>query len=147
CVTCCDPTRIDIYPFFDGVYEPNGVPPADVLCEMDQWMFGTEPGRGQGKAPVGAVGSMRGAIPTYLTVRIACWQGCEPGMTERIAAELKTFITANYCVGSAICKQHLVAVIAATVSGDACFGNVELDFDDSVRREDSVYAYLACEHF
>jgi len=152
CEGCCDPARVVVYPFMEGVYgdiatAPYGVPPGEVLCEMSEWMFGKAPGHGEGQAPMGIVGQYATALPTVVTINAYCFQGCPAGAAERIQSALRTLIRASTCVGSRICKEQLRAAAYTAVGPDACFSTVELAFDSTLWREDAAYAYLACAHF
>jgi len=152
CEGCCDPSNVIMFPFFEGVYgdantAPYGVPPGDVLCEMTDWMFGKNQGHGEGVAPFGISGQFAAALPTMLTVKAYCFRGCPAGAAERILNALRTLVHATTCVGSRVCKEQLRAAAYAAVGPDACFSTVQLEFDDSLYREDAAYAYLACEHF
>lgn len=147
CEGCCDTGRIDMYAFFDGAYLPDGVPPSEVLDEMTEWMFGENPGRGEGRAPVGSVGAFKTPLPTYLDVVVQCWQGCEAGMDQLIKDKLAAYAIQEYCVGSKICKKHLEAVISQAMSSTGCYAGVQFNFDDSLAREDSAFAYLDCQHY
>jgi len=152
CEGCCDPAHVIMFPFFEGVYgdavtAPYGVPPGDVLCEMTEWMFGTDQGHGEGVAPYGISGQFSAAMPTFVTVKAYCFQGCPAGADERILNALRTLVHATTCVGSRICKEQLRAAAYAAVGPDACFSTVVLEFDSTLYRQDAAYAYLACQHF
>ena len=75
CVSCENPGYLILYPFFDGVYPPYGVPPQAVLDEMTRWMFGTNAGMGEGVAPLGSIGVFRAAIPSTMNVTVNCFSG------------------------------------------------------------------------
>ena len=147
CEGCCDTGRIDMYAFFDGAYLPDGVPPPDVLDEMTEWMFGQNPGRGEGRAPVGAVGSFKTPLPTYLDIVVRCWRGCEPGMDVTIKEALAAYAIQEYCVGSSICRKNLESVISQTMGSTGCYASVDFTFDESIAREDSAFSYLDCQHY
>ena len=152
CEGCCDPQMVTIYPFMEGVYgnsltEPFGVPPCNVLDEMNDWMWGKNAGKGEGLAPVGIFGRYYKATPTYLTVVAHCFRGCPVGARDRIIAALQAFIRSRYCVGSKICKEEIRALAFQAAGTDQCFSDVSLVFDDSIRREDAAYAFLDCGRF
>lgn len=152
CEGCCNPTYLAIYPFMEGVYSdartaPYGVPPCGVLEEMSEWMWGTDPGKGQGLAPMGARGGYHAALPTVMNVTGYCFSGCPAGATERIVNALWTYIRGAFCVGSTICKDQMRAAAYASLGPDPCFSSIQLSFDDSLSREDDANAYLACGHF
>lgn len=147
CEGCCDTGRIDMYAFFDGAYLPDGVPPPSVLEEMSEWMFGQNPGRGEGRAPVGSVGSFKTPLPTYLDVVVQCWQGCETGMEDDIKQALVGYALQEYCVGSKVCKKHLESVISQVMGSSGCYAGVVLNFDDSLARQDAAFGYLDCQHY
>lgn|GEM_PF-1737614 len=153
CHGCCDPTYIAIYPFFEGVYgsdyrtEPFGVPPCSVLDEMTEWMWGTEPGRGEGLAPVGLRGAFQKAFPTVMGVSAKCLAGCPLDAENRIQAALWPFLRASFCVGSTICKEQIRSEVMKALGPFVCISDIELSFDGSIGNEDSVDAFLACGHF
>lgn len=151
CEGCCDPSFLAIYPFMEGVYgdvetAPYGVPPPAVLDEMTAWMWGKNPGKGVGEAPVMARGGYQTAWPTVVNVTGYCFAGCA-GARDRIITALRTYIRATTCVGSKICKDQMRSAMYAAIGTDPCFSRIEFDFDDTLGREDEAYAYLACGHF
>lgn len=152
CEGCCNPAFLPIYPFMEGVYgdvrtAPYGVPPAAVLEEMTEWMFGKNPGMGEGLAPIGQRGAYLCAYPTTVNVIGYCFTGCPDGAVDRIRDALWAYIRANFCVGSAICKDQMRAAIYAALGPDPCFSNIVLDFDDTILREDDAHVFLACGNF
>src|SRR5262249_49233243 len=113
---CCDPTNLIIYPFMEGVYgnattAPYGVPPIEVIEEMNHWMWGKNNGRGEGLAPVGAQGRFGCAIPVRFNVTAHCFRGCQNVAPSRIVDALNQYIRENFCVGAAVCKEEFKCVI------------------------------------
>jgi hypothetical protein len=152
CEGCCDPTHITLYPFMEGVYgdsitAPYGVPPGDVLCAMQEWMFGHHAGKGEGLAPVGITGNYYAAVPTFITVVPHCFRGCPVGARDRIIKALQVFFRSVYCVGSKLCKEQIRAEALKAAGPDQCFSNVTFEHDGSLRREDAAYLVLDCAHF
>lgn len=153
CQGCCDPQSEFLYPFMEGVYgkdytqDPYGVPPCEVLDAMSLWMFGAEPGRGQGLAQFGIRGRYQQAMPTRLSIAGRCFQGCPDGAEDRVKAVLWPFIRSSFCVGSTICKDAVRATVSQALGGAACIADVQLSFDDGVRFEDAANAYLDCGRF
>jgi hypothetical protein len=152
CEGCCDPSHIVLYPFMEGVYgdsltAPYGVPPGDVLCEMNEWMFGHSAGKGEGLAPVGITGAYYAAIPTKITITAHCFRGCPADAHDRIVAALQTFFRSVYCVGSKICKEQVRAEALKAAGPDQCFSDVTFTTDGSIRREDAAFIVLDCGHF
>lgn len=151
CNQCC-PDELLIYPFFHGVYgdaitAPYGVPPVDVLDAMTLWMFGRFPGMGQGQAPFGVRGAYLCARPTIMTVNAWCIEGCPTGGRDRIISAVQAYLAAITCVGTALCKEDLRAVVSTAFGQANCFSDVRFTFDEGLAREDSAYAYLDCGHF
>ena len=152
CEGCCDPQKVDLYPFMEGVYgdsatAPYGVPPCGVLDEMNDWMWGARIGMGEGLAPVGITGRYHKAIPTQIKVVAHCFRGCPEGVHDRMAAALRAYLRGAYCVGSKICKEHIRAEATRAAGVDRCFSDITLEHDGSARREDANYLYLDCAHF
>jgi len=153
CEGCCDPGYIIIYPFMEGVYgdattAPYGVPPGEVLDEMNGWMFGRNSGKGEGLAPVGIGGHYACATPARMNIVGHCFRGCSAIAIDRIIKALNTYIRIMFCVGSKICKEHIRSAIYTAV-GDPCFSGVTITFDppEAVRREDDAYIVLECGNF
>jgi len=153
CEGCCDPTYLVIYPFFEGVYgdavtAPYGVPPGEVIDEMNWWMWGRNVGKGEGLAPVGVQGTYRCGAPVKINVTGYCFRGCDDIAIDRIIKALNTYIRIMYCVGSPICREHLRAAVYGAV-GDPCFSTVTFTFDppEAVRRQDDAYIVLECGVF
>jgi hypothetical protein len=152
CEGCCDPARIDLYPFMEGVNgdsitAPYGVPPGDVLCEMNDWMFGRSAGKGEGLAPVGISGAYHQALPTMITVVAHCFTGCPVAAKDRIKAALQVFFRSVYCVGSKVCKEQVRSAALIAAGPDQCFSNVTFTYDESMWREDAANLVLDCGHF
>ena len=152
CRGCCDPSFIAIYVFMEGVYgdattAPFGVPPCEVLDEMSDWMFGPEPERGQGLAPLGIRGRYQQAMPVVLDVGGACLSGCAIRANDRVAAALWTFIRGNLCVGSAICREQLRAIAVDAIGPANCLSSFQLTFGEGVSFEDDAFTYLDCGRF
>jgi len=153
CAGCCDPTFTVVYPFMESVYgadymtEPYGVPPCDVLDEMTAWMFGAEPGRGQGLAQIGQRGVYAAALPTVMNISAQCLSGCPDGAADRIKTALWPFIRSSTCVGSTICKDEMRGQIMRALGPGLCLAHIQLDFGDTIGNEDDANAYLACGRF
>jgi len=153
CAGCCDPTFVPIYLFFEGVYgadymtDPYGVPPCAVLDEASEWMWGTEPGRGQGLAPTGQRGAYVAAMPTVMDISAQCLSGCPDGAEDRIRAALWPYIRANFCVGSMICLDQVRGAIMRALGPEPCLAHIGLDFGGTIGFQDDANAQLACGHF
>jgi len=150
CEGCCDPAHITLYPFFEGVYgdvatAPYGIPPAEVIEDMNHWMFGENNGKGEGIAPVGITGKFACPTPVKVNITVHCFRGCKNIAVDRISDALRTYIRGVYCVGSKMCKGHLLSV-AHTAVGEPCFSGASYTFDpaEGLRREDAAYLVLDC---
>jgi len=150
CEGCCDPTHLVVYPFFEGVYgdattPPYGVPPQEVIDEMNHWMWGLNNGKGEGLAPVGAQGHYECATPVKINVVGHCFRGCDNIAVSNIVSALNAYIRDNYCVGSPICKEHIKSTIYRAV-GEPCFAGVTFTFDppQGIRRQDDAYIIVEC---
>jgi hypothetical protein len=152
CRGCCDPSQLALYPFMEGVYgdyqtEPYGVPPVAVLDAMTEWMFGPEPGKGQGLAPIGQRGAFMCALPTYVDIVGHCASGCKEAMESQITEALQLYFRSVYCVGSTICKDQVRTAAYNAMGQGPCFSQLEFIFDGSLLYEDAANAYLDCGHF
>jgi hypothetical protein len=156
CEGCCDPNRMTIYPFMDGVYgsltgkatvPPYGIPPCDVLDSMNNWMWGPYPGKGQGLAPVGIIGNYGAALPTYFDIHAYCFSGCSNLALQQIVDAVIQYLNALTCVGSAICLEQLRSVIYMALGQGNCFSRIDFEFDDTIGRVDDAFAHLDCGHF
>jgi len=150
CEGCCDPNNVVIYPFMEGVYgdavtAPYGVPPAEVIEEMNRWMFGSNPGKGEGIAPVGITGRYACAKPVKINIVGHCFRHCANITVERVVKSLNTWLRIMLCVGSPICKAHLTNVIYMA-AGDPCFSGVSFSFNppQGIRRVDDAYIVTEC---
>ena len=150
CEGCCDPAHIEIYPFMEGVYgdavtAPYGIPPGEVIDEMNRWMFGSQSGRGEGIAPVGITGHYVCASPVRFNIVGHCFRSCANVTVDRVVKALNTYIRTMFCVGSPICKEHVRSAIY-TAAGDPCFSGVSFSFDppQGIRRVDDAYIMVDC---
>src|SRR5262245_60942391 len=149
---CCDPTNLILYPFMEGVYgtlnppeENYGIPPSDVIAEMNHWMWGINKGKGEGLAPVGVLGRFACAQPVRVHVTAHCFRGCDNIAVSRIIDALNPFMRATYCTGAKICKEEFKCVIYRAI-GERCFSDVTFAFDppEAIRRIDDGYIVVEC---
>lgn len=148
CGLWCDSSFRELYPFFEGVYPPYGVPPQGVLDEMGTWMFGREPGRGQGLAPMGIRGAYLAAQPVIINVFANCFRGCEAGVEDRIRDALTTYLRDNFCTGSTICRDQLHAVVTTALGPAPCLSGISFGFaGGGIRHEDAGNVHLDCGRF
>jgi len=148
CEGCCDPAHVEIFPMMEGVYgdavtAPYGVPPLEVINEMDRWMFGSENGKGQGIAPVGITGHYVCARPAKINIVGHCFRHCANVAVERITKALQTYFRIMFCVGSRICKEHVRSAVY-TAAGEPCFSGVSFQVEEGLRREDAAYLVIDC---
>ena len=153
CGDCCDPFRMEMYPFMDGIYgdlttPPYGVPPCEVLDAMNDWLWGPAPGMGMGLAPVGMVGAYRRARATVVEITFQCVRACEEAMRQEVDRQLRPVITGDYCVGSKICKSEVTNIGFLAGGREACFLGVEFCAEDGgIRYQDPAWAYIDCGRF
>jgi uncharacterized phage protein gp47/JayE len=57
CDECLYDGNTNVYVFFDNTFE-YGIPPLNVVRQIDKWFYGKVKGAGQGQAPIGMFGSV-----------------------------------------------------------------------------------------
>lgn len=116
------------YVFMDGVY-PDGIPPADVVDSITDWMYGVPQGEGRGEAMVGLMGQVLSPMATYVNVRIINLSVSSPATTDALRTAFEEYFKGQACVGDTLCKSDLFAVVSSVLPTN-CFSDVEITGDD-----------------
>lgn len=122
CIGCGD--KLEFYVFFDDSF-PCGIPPENVVNDMNIWMFGEHQGYGEGQVEVGVCGSLYVAKPVYVNVLIDI-AGC-PTIAQKEAIEADVRDLFSTICPSVPLQTRQVEVIVANIIGAAT--NIDVRFE------------------
>lgn len=147
CPCCSSPS---FYAFMDGTYgdvetEPYGVPPAEVLREIEDAIFGNPQGAGLGIAPIGARGRMPCARPQLVDITIHGLQPRHQQIVEAVRLALAEVFKTGICPGGSMCLRLLDDAVMS-VTGVKCFSRVEVHATGHAQIDgDSMF--MDCDYF
>ena len=145
CSSTCDCAIPSFYVFMDGVYEPYGIPPVEILDEISDMVFGYPPGVGYGSAPVGARGIVKQAIAEPITINV---RGMAPNTSVvrgEVASLLSEVLSQHTCPGGCMCLRWFDDAIAGLPSVD-CYSRIEI-IPGAHSRIDGDNLCLDCDYF
>lgn len=124
CACCTERGRMDLFVFFDGTF-PFGIPPADVLADLEAWFFGDPQGFGLGQAEWGMYGTFHAARAVPVNVTIVDLPCTSTAQLEEIKARVAGMFD-GLCPGKPICRRFVDAIVLQVV-GKACEFTVTLE--------------------
>lgn len=152
CLVDCGPCNncvgsyVEIAVFFDGVYGPYGVPDQCVLDQMNLWLFGSSPGKGLGRAPIGIHGAIVSAQPTFIDIEVACTSLCPTSSQSTLKSILEDRLKDLICSGGKLCKADLDFIIKSFI-GRSCISTAAIGFSEDVVRDNGSDLIFDCKVF
>lgn len=125
CASACECIVPTFYVFFDGTYEPYGVPPDGVLQEIEDYIFGYPQGAGLGLAPVGAKGRLVPARPEPVAINIHGLSPLTPAIQSAVHKAIVDVFEEMTCPGGCICLRWIDDVVMA-IDGIKCYERIEV---------------------
>lgn len=111
CNSCSQ--QLGFYVMFDNTFD-CGIPPACVVIDLNNWMWGDPPGKGLGQADFGMCGEIRAPVASVIDVTVtgmACATSAEQQIVRERIADL--FMTA--CPSMPFYVKNVELVIAQVV--------------------------------
>lgn len=108
--------KLQYYVMFDQSF-PCGIPPANVVADIQTWMFGERPGYGMGQVEVGICGSIHQPISFEVDLNVDIGGCPTPAQQQQMAAEIRDLFT-TICPSVTLYSQQ-VEVIVANIMGPA----------------------------
>ena len=87
--------RMEFYVLFDGVF-PCGIPPENVVDDIDDWLFGEHQGYGEGQVEIGVCGEIFVPMPLMVNVIIDI-EGCPSSAQKQIIEDQITALFQRIC--------------------------------------------------
>jgi uncharacterized phage protein gp47/JayE len=131
-VDCGRPIRL--YAIFDGIFE-FGAAPAEQLNEINEWLWGTVQGVGQGVAPWGVTGKVFPFTGAYIDIDIDGMACVSPATTNEIEARITEYV-ARMCPSQILYRRDIEAIISQLTAGTGNYDiilrsdtpNIRIDF-------------------
>jgi uncharacterized phage protein gp47/JayE len=124
CSCCPERGTLDLFVFFDGTF-PYGIPPTNVLTDLENWYFGSPQGFGFGQAEWGQTGKFYAPTPIPVNIKVTDLPCSSSAQVEDIKQRI-TRMFDNLCPGKAICRRMIDAIIIQ-VLGPTCDFNVVME--------------------
>lgn len=109
-------SRLEFYVFFDGSF-PCGIPPVNIVQDINVWMFGEHQGYGEGQVEVGVCGRIVAPSPVDINLLIdvvGCITISQREAIERDIADL--FLTV--CPSVPLRKKQVEMIISQILGND-----------------------------
>lgn len=117
CDCCVEQYRFELYPMFDGTFA-NGIAPAQVVADMEEWFFGLTQGLGLGRAPIHTYG--RFFVPTAAAVDVTIGGlQCVTSDQLQLVRDRVAGLFSQLCPSATLCLRQIELAVAQ-VTGDAC---------------------------
>lgn len=122
CANCGN--RLEFYVMFDGSF-PCGIPTANIVEDINLWMFGERPGHGQGQMEIGVCGSIHLPIAVPVDIRIDT-DGCPTASQIKQAETNVRELFALFAPSQEIKKLQVTLAVADVIGADK---DIEIIFD------------------
>lgn len=122
CSACGD--KLQFYVMFDNSF-PCGIPPSNIIADIQTWMFGEHQGYGEGQVEVGVCGQIYAPKPFYINVIIDIADCITIAQKEQIIADIKDLFSIICPSEILVAKQ--VELIIANVIGANVNANVRFE--------------------
>jgi len=120
---------------FDDVF-PCGIPPENVVFDIENWLFGEHQGYGEGQVEIGVCGRIFAPKPLMVNVYIDI-DGCPSSSQKQIIESQIISLFKRICPSVVLRARQLELIVASVVGAEI---NVEVRFE-IVGYEDQVPPY------
>ena len=127
CAGCGD--KLQFYVMFDAF--PCGIAPTNVIQDLNDWMFGTHQGYGEGQVEVGVCGAIFQPIPLYVNVLIDIAACPTIAQKSRIEQDIQDLFT-QLCPSMPLRNKQIEVIIANIIGSDVNVG-VQIEMIDATR--------------
>jgi Baseplate J-like protein len=116
--------RMQFYVLFDDVF-PCGIPPANVVEDVQTWLFGEHQGYGEGQVEIGVCGEIFAPTPLMVNVYVDI-AGCPSASQKQIIDEQIHALFRRICPSIPLMTKQLELIVANVVGAEI---NVEVRFE------------------
>jgi hypothetical protein len=121
--------NLGFYVLFDGF--PCGIPPANVVEDIQKWLFGSPQGYGTGQVPIGVCGKIYAPVPLMVTVVIDI-AGCPSSSQKQLIEEGIAALFNRICPSVPLTSKQLELIIASVIGADVN-ASVRFEVPDGTR--------------
>jgi hypothetical protein len=114
---------MEFYVLFNGVF-PCGIPPANVVEDINDWLFGEHQGFGEGQVEIGVCGQIYAPKPLYVNV-IVDIAGCPTSSQKQMIADQIRALFERICPSTALTSKQLELIAASVIGAET---NVSVRF-------------------
>lgn len=111
CENCGD--RLEFYVFFDGTF-PCGIPPQNVIDDIELWMFGEHQGYGEGQVEIGICGKIYHQIGVEVDV-IVDIEGCPTTSQKQIISDQIHALFLRVCPSMPLRTKQIDLIVASII--------------------------------
>jgi hypothetical protein len=130
CTECADcgckncGTKLEYYVLFDGVF-PCGIPPANIVEDINTWMFGEHQGYGEGQVEVGVCGRVVQPKPLMVNIRIDI-EGCPSSTQKQLIEDQVRDLFLRVCPSLPLRVRQVELIISSVIGSEI---NVQATFE------------------
>jgi uncharacterized phage protein gp47/JayE len=108
--------RMEFYVFFDDTF-PCGIPPANIVEDINIWLFGEHQGYGEGQVEIGICGQIYAPVPIMINVHIDI-AGCPTTSQKQIIEDQIRALFKRVCPSKPMTNKQLELIVASVVGTD-----------------------------
>lgn len=109
-------TRMEFYVLFHGVF-PCGIPPANVVEDINNWLFGEHQGYGEGQVEIGVCGKIYAPKPLMVDVVIDIL-GCPTTAQKQLISDQITALFKRLCPSLPLRTKQIELIVASVIGID-----------------------------
>jgi hypothetical protein len=114
CVNCGN--RLEFYVLFDDSFS-CGIPPQNVVDDINTWFFGEHQGYGEGQVEIGVCGLIHTPIPLLVDVVIDI-EGCPTSTQKQVINDLIVALFRRICPSIPLRVKQIELLIASVIGAD-----------------------------
>jgi uncharacterized phage protein gp47/JayE len=107
---------MQFYVLFDDIF-PCGIPPQNVVDDIQKWLFGEHQGYGEGQVEIGVCGQIYAPIPLPVNVFIDI-EGCPTSAQKQVIEDQIIALFKRICPSKDFCAKQLELIIASVIGAE-----------------------------
>lgn len=111
CINCG--TQLEFYVLFDDVF-PCGIPPAHVVEDITDWLFGEHQGYGEGQVEIGVCGKIYTPVPLMVDVVIDI-VGCPTSTQKQMITDQVHALFKRICPSMPLRVKQIDLIVASVI--------------------------------
>ncbi|KRR21367.1 hypothetical protein CQ14_06875 [Bradyrhizobium lablabi] len=145
CTDCADcgckncGTRMEFYVLFNRVF-PCGIPPQNVVADIQTWLFGEHQGYGEGQVEMGVCGQIYAPKPLMVNVYIDI-VGCPSSSQKQIISDQVRALFERICPSVPLRTRQVELIVSSVVGAEV---NVAVRFEVLPPVDNSMVFQAAC---